>query len=223
MSIDIIKNRAGEDRKIERREHAPHRVSTSWTEGKDYISIAVHFGLHFIRGNHAPYFSITIGEGRINGGRDSFGGANHETIVRELPELADVAALHLSDIDGVPLHAEANGWYQLAGACGGFNERYHGGQERYGKPADPLGVFADHCRISRERAAEIAAEVVAYDVAVRNGVAWKDRVSGVAGRERWKQLVEEFKPRWKAEAEAAIEKYALNVYGDPWKPAKEVA
>lgn len=223
MNIETITNRLGEVRKIERRDHAPHRVSTGWTEGKDRISIAVHFGLHYIRGNSSPYFTLTIGEGRINGERDSFGGADHETIVRELPELADLAALHLSHIDGIPLHAEANGWYQLAGAAGGFNERYHGGQEQYGKKPDPLGVLASHARITRADAEALVQDVVEYDVAVRNTVAWKDRVSGVAGRERWRQIVESFKPRWKAEADAAIEKYALNVFGDPWKPAKEVA
>lgn len=220
MSIDSIKNRQGEDRKIERRDHAPHRVATGWLEGKDRISIAVHFGLHYIRGNSAPHFSVTIGNGWVNG-RDSFGGADHETIVRELPELADVAALHLSDIDGLPMHAEANGWYQLAGAAGGFNERYHGGQEQYGRKPDPLGVLANHARITRADAEAIVQDVVEYDVQVRETVAWKDRVSGVAGRERWRQIVESFKPRWKEEADAAIEKYALKVYGDPWK--REVA
>ena len=226
MTITTITNRFGEERQIERNGlPAPRRVSTHWTEndGKDRLSIVVHFGLHYIRSNHAPYFSLTIKSGKRNG-RDEFGGADHETILRELPELADLAALHLSDIDGVPLHAEANGWYQLAGACGGFSEKYHAGNaESYGRPKDPLGVFAAHCRITRDEARAIAAEVVAYDVEQREGVQWKDRVSGAQGRKRWAAICESFRPRWKAEADAAIAKYGLTVYGDPWPVKSEVA
>lgn len=216
MRITEIKNRQGETRKIEVREHAPHAVRTGWTEGKDYCTIVVYFGLHYIRGNSAPYFTLTINSGKVNG-RDSFGGADHETIVRELPELADIAALHLSDIDGVPMHAEANGWYQLAGACGGFNERYHAGNaETYGRPKDPLGSFAEHCRITREQAQAIVDDVLAYDVAEREKLPWKERVSGKCARKRWAEICESFRPRWKAEADAAIAKYGLTVFGDPW-------
>lgn len=216
--LDTITNARGEARKIERREHAPHRVSTGWTEreGKDRVSIAVHFGLHYIRCNSAPYFTLTIGNGYING-RDSFGGADHETIVRELPELADLAALHLSDIDGVPMHAEANGWYQLAGACGGFGERYHAGNaETYGRPRDCLGTFAAHCRITREEAQAIADDVLTYDVRERENLPWAERKSGVCGRRRWAELCESMRPRWKREADAAIAKYGLTVHGDVW-------
>src|SRR4051812_47564544 len=185
--LTILTDRRGEARNVEIRDRAPHRVSTGWTEGNDSTTIVVHFGLHYIKGNHAPYFTLTINSGRVNG-RDSFGGADHETIVREFPELADLAALHLSDIDGSPLHAEANGWYQLAGACGGFNERYHAGNaENYGRPRDPLASFAEHCRITRDEAAAIAADLVAYDTATREGLPWKERVSGVEGRKRWKE------------------------------------
>ena len=59
--------------------------------------ITVYGGLHFITGNSAPYFSLTS-ETR------SSSGCNHETILQHYPEFADLAALHLSDIDGVPSH-----------------------------------------------------------------------------------------------------------------------
>src|SRR5688500_17854843 len=34
-----------------------------------------------------------------------------EEIERAFPELRPIMALHLSDLSGTPLHAEANGWY----------------------------------------------------------------------------------------------------------------
>ena len=36
-----------------------------------------------------------------------------EDVVAVLPDLADAVALQLSDIDGVPLHADANGWWWI--------------------------------------------------------------------------------------------------------------
>jgi hypothetical protein len=38
-------------------------------------------------------------------------GMLHDDILRAFPSLADIVALHLSNLDGVPMHAEANGWY----------------------------------------------------------------------------------------------------------------
>jgi hypothetical protein len=221
MTLTLLTDARRTQRVIETREHGPHVVRTGWTEhdGRDRISIAVHFGLHYLRGNRLPHFSLTIGSGLVNG-RDSFGGADHETIVREFPELADLAALHLSDIDGQPMHAEANGWYQLAGACGGFSERYHAGNaETYGRPRDCLQSFADHCRITREQAQAIADDVLAYDVRERESLPWAERKSGVCGRRRWRELCEGMRARWKQEAETAIAKYGLTVHGDTWKRA----
>src|SRR4029077_3419483 len=45
-------------------------------------------------------------------GREPDGwGAIGDTLARYFPEIAPIAALHLSDPDGAPMHAEANGWY----------------------------------------------------------------------------------------------------------------
>jgi hypothetical protein len=81
--------------------------------GERYALLKVEYGLHKI-GEQAPYFSVT-GEGwfgpRINRHNPDLAGAIHETVAAAFPKLADLIALHLSDVDGVPLHAEANGWY----------------------------------------------------------------------------------------------------------------
>jgi hypothetical protein len=92
-------------------------------------------GLHYLRGNSAPYFSLTIASWRIVGfakrsGEDSFGAA-HDEILRLWPELAPLAALHLSDWTGAPMHAKANGFYQLAGYGGGLGAKFHAGNAEH--------------------------------------------------------------------------------------------
>lgn len=99
--------------------------------GADLIVFQAVGGLHHIRGNGAPYFSLTLEA-------TDEGGCNHEKLTAEWPELADLAALHLSDIDGVPMHAEGNGWYFLAGALPEFGGQcYHVGntERNFPKPA----------------------------------------------------------------------------------------
>lgn len=142
----------------------------------------VEGGLHYIQGNSAPYFTLTYTEHRQGfPNQDYSGGCNPDLILQHFPQFADLAALHLSDIDGVPMHAESNGWYQLAGALGGFSEKYHAGNSKgnFPLPADRLDPaapwrtmeqrlptreeclqsFARHCRISIEEARQICAEV----------------------------------------------------------------
>jgi hypothetical protein len=136
-------------------EHVLKRKTISY-HGKAAVLIA-YGGLHYIRGNKAPYFSLT-GEVAIPGRRDCEEcGCIHERLLEAWPELADLAALHLSDIDGSPSHGSANGWYAMAGALGGAGERYHAGnQESYGRidtsPEGCLKRFAEHARIDLEEA-----------------------------------------------------------------------
>lgn len=65
--------------KIETRDFAPHVVRTGWTEANGTrVALVVQFGLHYIRGNSMPYFSITADvyeDGRLAGG-----GCCHELI-----------------------------------------------------------------------------------------------------------------------------------------------
>lgn len=107
------------------------------------------------------------------------------------------------------MHAEANGWYWLAGAMGGAGERFHGGNNASRKTADDcLRIFAKHCRITLAEAEEIRRAVRV--AALTAGGQWAE------GRIRWSEIMEAMRPRWKAEAEACVAHHELRVYGDPW-------
>lgn len=82
-------------------------------EGKRLVTVDCHMEGSFK--SQRPYFSVT-GTDRDLRYRDSMSsGAIHETILQVFPELAPIVALHLSDDNGVPMHAEANGWYWAGG------------------------------------------------------------------------------------------------------------
>jgi hypothetical protein len=83
------------------------------TVTKGRLTFKVYGGLHYIRGNSAPYFSLTCW-GRDHG--SEFGGASHETILEHCPQFADLAALHMSDHNGIPTYAAENGFYHLGGS-----------------------------------------------------------------------------------------------------------
>ena len=64
--------------------------------------------LHKI-GDQLPYFSLT---GRVvENGRETVSGAIHKEILEAFPQLEDAAPLHLSDINGKPMHSFENGRY----------------------------------------------------------------------------------------------------------------
>lgn len=67
-------------------------------------------GLHHIKGNRAPYFSLTGAEYEKTrhgiGWQEASGGCIHEALLEQWPDLAPLAALHLSDIDGTPAYVE---------------------------------------------------------------------------------------------------------------------
>jgi hypothetical protein len=184
----------------------------------------VEGGLHMIRGNHAPYFSLTYWAHRKGHPNQSWsGGAGHDVILSLWPDLADLAALHLSDIDGVPMHAEANGWYQLAGAMGGMGQRYHAGNsEPIRTETECLQAFARHCRIDMNEAYAIRSAVQrAYAAALNPDgdlltTVEARAVAPTAARAEWGRIMEAMRPRWKREAEECIARHGLIVYGDPW-------
>lgn len=172
--------------------------------------LKVFGGLHYIKGNAKPYFSLTCWYHRYgNSLQCEGGGADHDTILEHFPELYDLAALHLADIDGVPMHAEANGWYWLAGALGGAGERCHGGNSkgnhggeyREPTPTECLEVFRKLYRIDWFRARLL------LDAARENG------------RSVLKSAMDDFLlGQWKTEAEACIKRHSLSIYGDQWEP-----
>ncbi len=166
------------------------------------VVITVEAGLHFLRGNRAPYFSVTGHTETRPRGRDWLeGGCIHEQVLATWPELAPVVALHLCDIDGVPSHDGGNLRYFLAGALHenggqryhfGNSKGHHNGEYRFPTPAECLAVFAKHARISPTEAHNVAALVSTF----RDS--WPDawRIFG--------EWVERQRPRWKTDAESAI-------------------
>jgi hypothetical protein len=78
--------------------------------GNRFSRLTVSYGLQKI-GDQTPYFTVT-GSGWYGRRQEpDLSGPIHDVIVAAFPRLADIIALHLSDVDGVPMHAKANGWY----------------------------------------------------------------------------------------------------------------
>lgn len=196
--------------------------------GKLYEVRAVG-GLNYIRGNQAPYFSVTQ---EAPGQAKESCGAALEEIAAAWPHLKPLCDLHLSDINGVPMHAEANGWYWMVGAAPALAKPrdYHGGNGkrqhwkpdgsfdgyRESVPDECLATFAKHARITLEEAAQLRDRLIAETQTVNQ----YDRVYLGKGIEKARALfgqwVQDQKPRWKAEADACINALGLVVYGDHW-------
>lgn len=159
-------------------------------------TMRVEAGLHMIRGNSAPYFSVTATVyDRSRPGRDKFdrGGCLHDEILQHFPELAPVVALHLADLEGQPMYAEENGWYWLVGYYGDTDERYHGGNGTPAKtPDECLAIFAAHVRLPLDTARQVADGFRAAHT-----LAW-------ARKELYQKWVQNQRPRWQAEASAGI-------------------
>jgi hypothetical protein len=149
------------------------------------LTMRVVGGLHHIASNHAPYFTLTVDTHRKgHPNQCQSGGCDRATILKYYPKFADLAALHLSDIDGVPMYAESNGWYDLAGYLPAHaGQQYHAGNSErhfpkpegaprrgdwdttdYRKPTpeECLQIFADHIRVNIEMARELARRVIEY-------------------------------------------------------------
>ena len=145
--------------------------------------------LYQLQGNSRPYFSVTadLEDRKYGRAAENYivgGGCMHEDILRHAPEYAPAVALHLSDENGVPMHALDNAWYWAGGVVP---------YRREGKPGEPAvpnaPYLASHLRISLADAEKIITDV------------WEGRTSkaGLAA------MVEAMKPRWKAEALAVIQ------------------
>lgn len=136
-----------------------------------------------------PYFSITgelYEEGKSKIERNLIAcGCIHEDILEVAPELKALVDLHLSDLDGVPIHAEENGWFWLAKASG-VPQPYEPSQDSN----KCFKFFCQHARLSTEDAQEVV-----------------DRVkrNPVRGREMWGKYLDGLRPVWHDQAQKAIE------------------
>ncbi len=134
-------------------------------------------------GNDKPYFSIT-GEvynprSRRRGGDGCImGGCIHDVIVSYWPQVQPLVNLHLSDIDGVPMHAADNA-------------AYWAGLTKY----QPLDVerLTRHLRITADIAADMVAWVGnfygdnadAYDAITTPAMAWAAAIEEYDLATRW--------------------------------------
>lgn len=148
-------------------------------EGEMYRKVIVEYGLNKI-GDQTSYFSVTV-QGWTSLRRDpDVAGAGHELALKAFPSLKPLVALHLSDKDGVPLHAEANGWYWLREA------------KESALPGDWVGKG-----LTREQMAETY---------LRAPAGYFD---GVTDRADFADRVDKLRPVWLAEAQAAIQRFEL--------------
>ena len=142
----------------------------------------INFGLRYIKGNSAPYFSITCVISELRGSRwvHDGGGCAHQHILSLRPDLADIVALHLSDVNGVPMHCIANGLYYLTPAC------------------------ADHMR------ADFDGVTVASNH-FRMPVEWVKHLDTLETKDERTAMVKTLKDMYKQQADALIAKYELEI------------
>ena len=86
----------------------PILAEKTYTKNNVQYRLKVKGGLHYIKGNSAPYFSITASQYRKESGRrweDDCGGCCHDLIQEQfLDKFSDLIALHLSDINVAPMY-----------------------------------------------------------------------------------------------------------------------
>lgn len=192
----------------------PVLAERSYTAGNRKEIIRVFGGLHYIKGNKAPYFSLACeyGTARELERGDGCGGAAHEEIHRRFgARFDDLAALHLCGPDGEP----------LGGASGGFFHFYDDGGYRGTKPtwAQRVERIACHFRIAPEVVESDLLPMMGHSYSQHAGMFLSDGAKADA-KARLAAWVDTQRPRWKAEADACIARHGLVVFGDPWTPGE---
>ena len=140
-------------------------------------------------GNSFPYYSITGSVKKLDKRyRDPYitGGCIHDIILEHYPELAPLVAVHLSEADGIPMHAEANARY-WCGLSKWADGRAMSPRDNYGKieietDADGLEwspvTLASHLQTSRAIACELRA-------ALKLGLPWNKVTAELGLIELW--------------------------------------
>jgi hypothetical protein len=159
--------------------------------GEKY-QIIIKSELVHLDGNSSPYFSIGGDIFRLaRNGRKPWvaGGCIHEEIVKHFPKLQPLVDVHLSDENGVPMHAYANA-------------AYFAGHEGYEKQTD---LLAKHLRINKDQANEMVTYIDLY-------YGEFDKIT--TPESAWKNTCQDFDlpKQWAAEAQAALE--LLNKIGE---------
>ena len=139
-------------------------------------SITATLKLHSLSGQKA-YFSITA---VISGNGPC--GCIHDEIAKHFPDLACWFPMHLSDVDGIPMHSYENALYN----AGFYADEFRDAE------AKPL-VLANHLRISVEQAEKLCYKP--HDMSTNTMPQQKDDM---------RAFVESQKGRWKVEADSFI-------------------
>jgi hypothetical protein len=210
----------------ERRELGKPQLLAKYHEGKPKgkgLVFMVEGGLHYIKSNKAPHFSLTC-NGWDHG--FEFGGSGHRLVLEHFPDFADIAALHLADIHGQPMYAAENAFYHLGG-CTQFRAKRIGsykGEAIWSSRGEPYTANYEHAaNLLRITVAEAEALVdTLFGGYFSKSGGFMTPNAEIEAKRRLAAWVDTQKPRWKAEAEACIKKHDLEVYGDPWITEREV-
>ncbi len=154
-----------------------------YANGEKY-RLDVRAELVHLDGNSSPYFSIGGDIFRIakNGRRVwEAGGCIHEEIVKHFPQLEILTEIHLSDENGMPMHAYANAAYWAG----------HQGSEKNTE------MLAKHLRVSDEQANEMTTYINHY-------YGEFDKIT--TPKSAWENTCKDFDlpKQWAAEAETAL-------------------
>ena len=157
-----------------------NKVFYACYEGKAVkYRMRVRAELHQLGMNQKPYFSIT-GEVERRAGNNRWvfesGGAIHDQIAEQMPELKPLLLVHLADENGVPMHA-----YENAG--------YWAGQTKY--QGLDLQSLADHLRVTQQTAFEMIEYIYhgwgELDSIHTPAMAWQDACEHYELIEQWQQ------------------------------------
>jgi hypothetical protein len=172
----------------------------------DGRTVKVKAGLHYMRGNARPYFSVTGDIYTARGAWDNGGQVSSETL-EAFPELTRVQALHLSWSNGEPFHID-NGWYFISGYYGGLGEPYHGGNSKQ-QIRDAAGKFIDWREPTPDESLEMAARILRVKVNALKRTAARWQADGDGSRAdikaRFLSWVDAQRARWQLEAQDGID------------------
>jgi len=78
-------------------------------------------------------------------------GCIHDTILKYMPELKPIIDLHLSSLEGVPIHAVENGfyYYEIMNGIAKYHKKQDGDKEKYFK------ILCEHLRVSANELIEL--------------------------------------------------------------------
>lgn len=173
-----------------------------WKEGVPMIGRVIA-GLQNFQGNRAPYFFVQTEmhrEGFPN--QCQSGGSDTEWILKHFKSLSDLVALSNAYIDGFPSQGIENGFYWIRGC---FPQIDTGKYAPDQSPEDCKGIFQRLFRITDQEVSDI---LVRMEYLLQSDME--------LAKSELVKFAETLKPRWKEEADNAISKYGLTVYGDKW-------